>query len=510
MPPSIWPMHAQRVERPPDVLGGGDLHDLDQAELAGRRRPPRGGRRTRTPCGSCPGRSRRDPRSGGWWYSTRLVEHHAGGGLGDRDPQRARPRRRRRARRSPSRSGVDAVQPRRRARTAARAPPGRRASTAPPLIHVCRDADVEPAEPTLGVDRLEHDLVDAEHRSGDLTGDRDEALTDLGRRELQRGDTVGEPAAGRRVVVEALGVHQVLDRHAPADAATDVRRVGGAAGTTGQAHRVAVGPPTGSSGSGSAAVSRMHSLDRRDVLDHLPGDQAVAGLHRVAAGGSRPGRARTPRPACPSGPRGRSRPARHRTRASPRTAGCWCAPRSRRRSALAHLYGPWVWVMRVDQHRRRRRRVRAAVEHHPRLDLDDLAVGRGVVAHPDRRRMAVDVAEEALLAAVGDAHRPPGAQREQAGVHLQADVFARAERTADAAERRAAPSRRAGRGRRRSGARSSCSHCVATNSSTPAPPGSGIASAASSPRNAWSCMPISYVPSTTTSPTTIWSPRTIR
>ena len=48
--------------------------------------------------------------------------------------------------------------------------------------------------------------------------------------------------------------------------------------------------------------------------------------------------------------------------------------------------------------------------------------------------------------------------------------------------------------------RSSCSHCVATCSSTPPPPWSGMASAASSPRNAWSCMPISYVPSTTTSP----------
>ena len=58
--------------------------------------------------------------------------------------------------------------------------------------------------------------------------------------------------------------------------------------------------------------------------------------------------------------------------------------------------------------------------------------------------------------------------------------------------------------------RSSCSHCVATCSSTPPPPGSGMASAASRPRNAWSCMPISYVPSTTTSPATDWSPRTIR
>ena len=33
MPPSIWPIDRQRVEGPADVLGGGDLHDLHQAEL---------------------------------------------------------------------------------------------------------------------------------------------------------------------------------------------------------------------------------------------------------------------------------------------------------------------------------------------------------------------------------------------------------------------------------------------------------------------------------------------
>ena len=33
MPPSIWPSTRQRVERPADVLRGGDLDDLDEAEL---------------------------------------------------------------------------------------------------------------------------------------------------------------------------------------------------------------------------------------------------------------------------------------------------------------------------------------------------------------------------------------------------------------------------------------------------------------------------------------------
>ena len=44
------------------------------------------------------------------------------------------------------------------------------------------------------------------------------------------------------------------------------------------------------------------------------------------------------------------------------------------------------------------------------------------------------VAEEALFSAVGKTHRPTGVQREQAGVNLQADVFAGAERTAHSPE----------------------------------------------------------------------------
>ena len=47
----------------------------------------------------------------------------------------------------------------------------------------------------------------------------------------------------------------------------------------------------------------------------------------------------------------------------------------------------------------------------------------------------MDVAEKALLAAVGHAHRPSGAQRQQAGVHLQADVLPRTERAAHSPER---------------------------------------------------------------------------
>jgi 3-methyl-2-oxobutanoate hydroxymethyltransferase len=58
---------------------------------------------------------------------------------------------------------------------------------------------------------------------------------------------------------------------------------------------------------------------------------------------------------------------------------------------------------------------------------------RGVVAHPDAGRVAVHVPEDALVTAVRDADRPTGAQRQEAGVHLEADVLASAECATDAA-----------------------------------------------------------------------------
>ncbi len=138
--------HRQRVQRPADVLRRGDLHDLDQAQLGidvddgavgdeGERRVAVAlavlveflGRRMAVLDG--------------------LVELDAGGRLGDRQP--------------PTRHRVDDVGPvdgeadrvdavdARPTCSNSRSRTGRQAaSTAPPLIHVWRDADVEPAEPT--------------------------------------------------------------------------------------------------------------------------------------------------------------------------------------------------------------------------------------------------------------------------------------------------------------------------------------------------------------------------
>ena len=105
--------------------------------------------------------------------------------------------------------------------------------------------------------------------------------------------------------------------------------------------------------------------------------------------------------------------------------------------ALRHLYGPWVCVMPLIKHRRRGRCVRTTVEHHARLDPLDDTLARRVMTHPDRGRMAVHVTEKALLPAVGHSHRAAGAQRQQAGVDLQADVFASTERAAHSPERQA-------------------------------------------------------------------------
>ena len=102
--------------------------------------------------------------------------------------------------------------------------------------------------------------------------------------------------------------------------------------------------------------------------------------------------------------------------------------------ALGTSYGPAAKHARVDEHRPAGRRVGAAVEHDPGLDLDQPAVAGRVVAVAHARGVAVDVAEERLLAGEHHLHRPAGVQREQAEVDLQADVLAGAERAADAGE----------------------------------------------------------------------------
>ena len=173
--------------------------------------------------------------------------------------------------------------------------------------------------------------------------------------------------------------------------------------------------------------------DRSDALHDLPGDQPVAGLHGVAQADL-----------------DRVEPARRGQQVHLALVGearlhdAEPAHRPARQVVGAHGVavddgvGTAVRALgvrdRVEQHGRRRRGEGTAVEHEPGLDLDQPTVGGGVVSHPDLRRVAVDVAEEALRPAVGHAHGPPQPQGQQARVDLQADVLPRSERPADAAQ----------------------------------------------------------------------------
>ena len=133
---------------------------------------------------------------GGWWYSRVSSNIDAGAGLGDRQTA---------ARRQSSTTSVPSI-----ASDSIGDAVGRGDVLEQPLADGdAGGVDGAAAHPGLtrgrrrsgradaGVDPVEHDLVDAEHVAGDLGGDRDEALADLGRGELERGDTVGEPAARR-------------------------------------------------------------------------------------------------------------------------------------------------------------------------------------------------------------------------------------------------------------------------------------------------------------------------
>src|SRR5207302_9655959 len=76
--------------------------------------------------------------------------------------------------------------------------------------------------------------------------------------------------------------------------------------------------------------------------------------------------------------------------------------------------------------------VSAAVEDDRGPDEDEVARARRPMPVPELGGMPMDMAVEGFLATVGHADRPLRREREQAGVDLQRDVFARPESTADA------------------------------------------------------------------------------
>jgi hypothetical protein len=78
--------------------------------------------------------------------------------------------------------------------------------------------------------------------------------------------------------------------------------------------------------------------------------------------------------------------------------------------------------------------VGASVEYEAGLDPHEAAVAVGVVPVPHAGRVPVHVAVERLLAGVHHLHGPPGVERQQAEVDVEAQVLAGAERPAHAGE----------------------------------------------------------------------------
>ncbi len=235
-----------------------------------------------------------------------------------------------------------------------------------------------------------------------------------------------------RVVVEALGVADVLERDREPDAAAHALAVRG------------VGDPARQLALVGRAVGlgwereRSHALEqlghRRRLRQDLPGRQAVAGRDRVAD--PQRHRIHPERIGEPVHLRlvserdlDRSEPAH---RSAGRVVGVDDVARER---CVRHRVRSRREARRVRAHRGGAGRVGAAVEHDPRAHEHEPPVGARPVRVLHARGMAVDVAEERLVAAVDHLHRPAGAQREHARVDLHRDVLAAAERAADAAER---------------------------------------------------------------------------
>ena len=186
-----------------------------------------------------------------------------------------------------------------------------------------------------------------------------------------------------------------LNPTAKPDAAPHVGRVGGAARAAGRAEHVVGGRGPAAA---APAQARMTSATGAVPVDDLAGDSwspGASALRRRSSTGSRPQRGGE---LVHLGLVGEARLHRAEARASRRTAGCWCARRSRRCTALGTRYGPAAKHAALASTADDVDGVGAAVEHEPRLDLHELAVGVGGVAHPDARRVAVHVAEERLLA----------------------------------------------------------------------------------------------------------------
>ena len=258
------------------------------------------------------------------------------------------------------------------------------------------------------------------------------ALTHLGGRAVHlRRAVLGEDDASGTEVVEALRVADVLEADREADAATHslaARRVPRAAGEPDRLAR---------------KLLRLGRLESRRATDHLarrqrarhdlPGRERASRLERVqepqldrvdVERGGELVHLRLGREARLHRAEAAHRTARRVVRVDGEAVDPDVVDRVRADGERA----------RVRDDRGRARRVRAAVDEDPHPHRHEPPLARRPVLGPDPRRVAVDVADERLLAVVDDLHGPPGAQREHRRVDLHREVLAPAERATDAGE----------------------------------------------------------------------------
>ena len=279
---------------------------------------------------------------------------------------------------------------------------------------------------------LEDDVLGPELAARDLEDHVGHALADLGGGAVHgRAPVLAQHDARRAVVVEALRVTDVLEADREADAALHAlaaRRVPGAAGEPDGLARQLLGLGLRERGRAADDLPR-----RQRARQHLAGRQRGARLERV----------QDPQLDRVDVERGRElvhlrlgREARlHRAEPAHRAAGRVVRVHAR---PLDQDVVDRVRAGReragVRDDRGRARGVRAAVEQDPHADVDELPLLRRAVLGPDPRRVAMDVADERLLAAVDHLHGPPRVEREHRRVHLDREVLATAERAADAGE----------------------------------------------------------------------------
>ena len=296
-----------------------------------------------------------------------------------------------------------------------------------------RDAEVEPAEPTRAVEPgRERHVLGAELEPRDPQDHVADALTDLdGCTVHLRGAVLGEYDPRGAVVVESLGVADVLEADGEPDSAPNAfspRRVAGSSGQAdcltrkllglgkrerrGSPDDLARGKRAGHDLAGRERAARLERVEQPE-LDGIDVERSCELVHLRLGGEARLDCAE---PA--------HRTAGRVVRVDDEAVDVDVVDGIRSDGERA----------RVGQHCGRARRISAAVEEDPHADGYETPVARRAVLGPDPRRVTVDVPDERLLAVVDDLHRAARVERQHGGVDLHGQVLASTECSSHAGE----------------------------------------------------------------------------